>query len=169
MSRVEEEEPATPAGRIVALQKSLPPAEGRRSRLGYISLKDLGERIGAGEKTVLRWTKSDTAPKPQYPSKAYRERLAELSEGRWTATDFGPPRSDAAERARTAKALDHLEELGARVDHLERRMLRVLLRQRRGARQLRALDDRMRALEQRREGGADGSTAAQPTAAEPTA
>lgn len=95
----------TPADRIEALRRSLPPKEGRRSRLGYPSKDDLAEMLGASRGRMIAWTTGEGYPEPRY-----RIKLAELSKGRYSPEDFAPP-SPAALRALAVRQ----EELEAEV------------------------------------------------------
>lgn len=93
----------TAAERINALIKALPPKEGRRSRLGHISIEDFAELLGTTKQRVIDWRSGDA-----FPDGKNRERLAEVSAGRYRADDFRGPVT--AGKVETAARLAALEE-----------------------------------------------------------
>jgi hypothetical protein len=68
--------------RINAIQRLLPPAAGVKTRLGYASLDELARLVGTNRSHVIAWKKGTE------PSRKHREKLAELSGGRYQADDF---------------------------------------------------------------------------------
>lgn len=68
--------------RIEEIQRLLPPAAGVRSRTGYASLDELAALLGTNRSHVIQWKKGSE------PSRRHRERLAELSGGRYSPDDF---------------------------------------------------------------------------------
>lgn len=73
----------TVAERIAALRKSLPPREGRKSRLGHMSVEDFAEHLGTTKTRVIAWEKGKA-----YPDAINRERLSTASEGRFQPESF---------------------------------------------------------------------------------
>lgn len=106
----------TPAERIEAIRKTIPPPPGRRARNAYISKDDFATLIGAGRSTVISWTTGKSFPNPHY-----QEVLAEMSQRRFEPADFADPNgvSHAERRAarRLEPRLDALEEQVARLAH----------------------------------------------------
>lgn len=94
--------PETVAERIVDLMQSLPPKEGRNSRLGHISIEDFAELLGTSKQRLIDWRKGEG-----FPDDRNRERLAAVSEGRYEADDFRGP--GAAGRREMAVRLEELE------------------------------------------------------------
>jgi hypothetical protein len=119
--REEREEAETVADRIEAIRRTIPPAPGRRSRLGYISKDDFAELIGTGRTRVIAWTTGQA-----YPEARYRERLAELSKGRWLPADFArdaaPTDRLAALEAEVERLADALDTAGKAYDRLRARV-----------------------------------------------
>lgn len=69
--------------RILAVRKMLPPKPGRRTRLGYLSGDDLADLLGVSRTRIPVWENGRGHPDPPQ-----RERLAELSGGRFSPEDF---------------------------------------------------------------------------------
>jgi len=80
--------------RILAIQKTLPPAAGVKSREGYASLDELARRLGTTRALVQTWLRE---PNPGYPSAKHRMGLAKLSKGRYQPEDFARLRATRPE------------------------------------------------------------------------
>lgn len=104
----------TPAQRIEAIRRSLPPAEGRRSRLGYLSKDDFADLLGAGRSTVINWTTGKA-----FPEERYRIELARLSGGQYAPEDFENPQSPGLGKGSLERRLKAVE---ATVVRLERHL-----------------------------------------------
>lgn len=90
------------AGRIAALMKSLPPKEGRKSRLGHISIEDFAALLETSKQRVIDWRNGKS-----YPDLRNRERLAAVSRGRYVPDDFKGPTTES--KASTLARLEALE------------------------------------------------------------
>lgn len=95
----------TVAHRIKKLMESIPPKEGRNSRLGHISIEDFADLIGSSKQRVIDWRKGTS-----FPDETNRARLEAVSGGRYSADDFKRP-TEAEQQAR-------LEELSGEVEDL---------------------------------------------------
>jgi hypothetical protein len=113
------DEPETVGDRIEAIRRTTPPPAGRKSRLGYISKEDFADLVGCGRSRIFAWTRTQW---PQYPEERFRERLADLSRGRYQPDDFASPDDSAVRRAeqRLEPRVAALEE---QMERLERHIL----------------------------------------------
>lgn len=92
--------------RIEAIQRMLPPGPGVNSRTGYASLDRLAELLGTNRSHLIQWKKGTQ------PSRRHREKLAELSGGRYSPDDFARPRPGSRrELAALEDRVRALEEL----------------------------------------------------------
>lgn len=82
-------QPETVADRVKSVIESTPPREGRRSRLGHISIEDFADLLGTTKARVIEWRKGTA-----FPDQTNRDRLAGASGGRYSADDFKGPSAE---------------------------------------------------------------------------
>lgn len=84
----------------------LPPPEGRRSRLGHISIDDFAQQIGSTRQRVIEWEGGSA-----YPDKKNRDRLAAASGGVYRPDDFRRQAEEQAVERWRDKVDRHLQQL----------------------------------------------------------
>lgn len=73
----------TIADRIENVRRAIPPKQGVRARVPYASVDYFAELLGTNRQRINDWINKGTEPQPRY-----RQKLAELSKGRYTPDDF---------------------------------------------------------------------------------
>lgn len=100
---------ATVRERIEDVRKHTPPLATRKARRGYISKDDFAVLLGISRSRIYAWTRDTN---PQYPEEESRQKLADVSEGRYSPDDFLPDEGED-------------EQLDQRIAALERQVERL--------------------------------------------
>jgi transcriptional regulator with XRE-family HTH domain len=100
------------ADRIENVRQTIPPPKGRAARNPYISMEDFAEVLDVSRATIFRWYRGEGIDEQN------RQKLAGLSQGRYTPDDFmQPPREALLEETRRLRAEN--QELRHRIAELE--------------------------------------------------